>query len=202
MSMVEPEERERLAVDAVRVLLVLVTPLVVGGVFALEPFLSWWMDPAFAQAAAPAGRLLLLGTWANSLARTPFVHLQARGRPDLVAKAHLAELVPYLLLLYLALARWGIVGAAAAWCARVVADALLLFAASGIPRRVLRLFVAPALMLAIAVASSGRDAGPVGWSIRGALVLASVAWAMHVMPPTLPATMSRVLARRTLAGKS
>ena len=48
------------------------------------------------------------------------------GRPDLTAKLHLAELLPYLLLLAWCTQTWGIVGAALVWALRVAVDALVL----------------------------------------------------------------------------
>jgi O-antigen/teichoic acid export membrane protein len=63
----------------------------------------------------------------NCLAYLPFTLLQARGRADVPAKAHLVELPLYLVLLWALVTRWGIEGAALAWALRCVADALVLF---------------------------------------------------------------------------
>jgi len=57
----------------------------------------------------------------------PFAALQAQGRPDLVAKFHLLELLPFIALLWWSLHRFGLLGAAGAWSLRVTADAVLLF---------------------------------------------------------------------------
>ena len=47
---------------------------------------------------------------------------QALGRPDLTAKMHLAELLPYLIMLVWATQTWGIMGAAWVWAMRVAVD--------------------------------------------------------------------------------
>src|SRR5439155_11444518 len=60
----EGEERERLFSEAVRVLLVVVTPLIIAGLIIMDPFLSWWLGSRFAENAAIVGQILLLGLWA------------------------------------------------------------------------------------------------------------------------------------------
>jgi O-antigen/teichoic acid export membrane protein len=55
-----------------------------------------------------------------------FILLQAKGNPRLTALFHLAELVLYLFVLWALASRWGLIGAAAAWLARVALDWLLL----------------------------------------------------------------------------
>lgn len=71
-------------------------------------------------------RILAVGVAANGMAAIPYSLLQASGRARWTATLHLMEIVPYLVLLWFAVERWGIVGAAAAWTARVVIDGLLM----------------------------------------------------------------------------
>lgn len=91
-----------------------------------EELLAAWIDPAFAREAAPVARWLAVGVWVNVVAHTPFTFLQSVGRSDLIAKVHLAELLPYL-----ALVAWwthghGIAGTAAVWTLRVLVDTVLM----------------------------------------------------------------------------
>lgn len=58
-----------------------------------------WLGAEFAQCSAPVLVLLAIGVLVNSLAQVPFALVQAAGRPDVTAKFHLAELVPYLSLM-------------------------------------------------------------------------------------------------------
>jgi len=67
----------------------------------------------------------------NCLAHIPFTLLQARGRADLTGKLHLAELPFYVVLLVVLVGSVGIGGAAIAWSARCVVDALALFLLAG-----------------------------------------------------------------------
>jgi hypothetical protein len=58
--------------------------------------------------------------------------LQARGRPDLLAKFNLLELLPYFGILYIAMHTLGLVGVAAAFSLRILIDFILRAAFSGI----------------------------------------------------------------------
>jgi O-antigen/teichoic acid export membrane protein len=98
-------------------------------VFAADG-LRLWLSDEFAQRGAAVLQWLATGVLINSLAYVPFAFVQGAGRPDLSAKLHLAELPVYLLVLWLFMQQWGIVGAAAAWTLRVAVDAVVLFAMS------------------------------------------------------------------------
>ena len=89
--------------------------------------LSLWLGLTFAESAAPPLQILACGMFANSLARVPLTYLQAAGRPDLTAKAHLAELPLYVLVLVSLTTLYGINGVAIAWTVRAVIDAVVLF---------------------------------------------------------------------------
>ncbi len=102
-----------------------------GGVCALAlglayPVLRVWISEEFATRALPIVAVLCLGIWINSIASLPFTLLQARGNPRLTALFHLAELAAYLVVLWWATGHWGLMGAAVAWVARVMLDAVLL----------------------------------------------------------------------------
>ena len=121
----------RLASEAATALAAVLTPVVVLGIAALPIFMRFWVGRVFAQHAASVGVVLFLGIWVNGLAFIPYEHLQAIERPDVVAKFHAAELVPFLGLLWLGLHYFGLIGAAWAWTLRVTVDAGLLFAVAG-----------------------------------------------------------------------
>ena len=181
------EEEQRLAHEGLRALLVIMTPLVVLGILFLEPFLSWWISAEFARQSAGVGQLLLLGFWANSFAMIPYAQLQARGRPDLVAKCHLAEALPYFGLLYLGLSTVGMIGAAAAFSLRVLADFFLLAGFAGILRRALRSLLVPALLLGLAffTAIQGGPEQPAWLGLVALNVLVVMVWACRAAPPLL-----------------
>jgi O-antigen/teichoic acid export membrane protein len=146
---------------------------------------------------APLAFILAGGAWANSLARLAFAELQARGRPDLPARTHLAELVPYAGLLYLTLTTMGIAGAAVAWSIRCVADAAILFWFSNARLRTLR-----PLLLDLLVVGAGLGcalAFPL-WSPAKAALLVAIgivwlAFAWRRRPPRLDALVKQWRAR-------
>ncbi|WP_422126394.1 flippase [Thioalkalivibrio sulfidiphilus] len=100
---------------------------VLAGTFLLGPeALSIWLGEEFRNASTPVVHWLAAGWMINVLAQPAFAVLQAAGRPDLTAKTHLAEFVPYLGVLWWLAGAYGIAGVAAAWMLRVVADTLIL----------------------------------------------------------------------------
>jgi len=95
-----------------------------------RPILSWWLSPEFAAVAAPIIWVLAIGIWINSIAQLPYTLIHALGQPKTTALFHLLELVFYFLVLYWFAAMWGLMGAAIAWCSRVLLDFILLSIAS------------------------------------------------------------------------
>jgi len=138
-----PSEEIRLATKGIRLLVCVMTPLVTIGILFMEPFLAWWIDEEFASHSSTIGQILLLGFWFNGLAKIPSVQLQAKGRPDAVAKCHLAEVLPYLGLLYFGINRFGAVGAAVVFSLRVIVDLVILARLSGVLPFVFRLMPLP-----------------------------------------------------------
>jgi O-antigen/teichoic acid export membrane protein len=92
-----------------------------------NPFLTWWVGSNFASRAIPVFELLMIGAWVNGVAFIPFALLQGQGRPDLVAKLHALEFLPFIFVLWILLQHFGLPGAALAWSTRVTVDAILLF---------------------------------------------------------------------------
>jgi len=99
---------------------------VLAGLFAPQ-WLALWLGADYAAQSAAATRWLAAGVAINCAAQVPFALLQARGRPDSAAKAHLVELPFYLAALFFLVPRYGIEGAAIAWCARSAVDAAIMF---------------------------------------------------------------------------
>lgn len=113
------------------------------GILLVAPFIALWLGPKFAEVGAPVARILLIGGWINGLAFIPYSLLQAKGRPDLPAKFHLLETLPFVGVLWALSSLLGIQGAALAWSLRVLGDAGLLAAGAGMRLRMIR-SIAPA----------------------------------------------------------
>ena len=185
-SAVDKEEQARLADQAVKVLLVVLTPVIISGVLLMEPFLHWWISAEFAKQSATVGEVIALGLWANGLANIPFAQLQAQGKPDVVAKCHLAELLPYLFFLVIALKHWGVVGAACVWSLRVSADAVLLFYFSDY-KFLTSVHVWPVAMLSITAFSVFMFPvqAPERWFAGFAVLVVCVFWSWRNAPQSL-----------------
>ncbi len=84
--------------------------------------LRWWVGPVFEEQGTQVTQILLLAFGVNALAQIPFTALQAAGRVRAVALLHVAELLPYGAVVFLAISWLGIAGAAWAWLFRSVID--------------------------------------------------------------------------------
>jgi O-antigen/teichoic acid export membrane protein len=192
------EESLPLARSALQALAALMTPLVVGGLFLIEPFLRWWLHPEFAVYASTSARILLLGFWANAFARIPYVALQAAGRPGVVARCHLAELLPYLGALYVGLSTWGLPGAALAFSVRAFADCGLLLLLAGFLRAGLRTLAVPGGLVlgsfALATALPKTPLLALGLATAGGV--AAAGWAWFSAPAALRALANPLAWRR------
>jgi O-antigen/teichoic acid export membrane protein len=107
-------------------------PLAVLGATFSAPFLEWWIGGDVARNAAPIAAVLFAGVWINGIGHVPYTLLQAQGRPDLPARFHILEFVPFLIVLAIGVEFGGAFGAAIAWCGRVLFDSALLLAAAGL----------------------------------------------------------------------
>ena len=181
------QEEHRLALEALRTLVVVMTPLVAGGILLMEPFLSWWISPAFEQQAAGVGKIILLGFWANGFATIPSAQLQARGRPDIVAICHLFELIPYFALLYFGLNYFGMAGAALAFSFRVAVDLILLASLAGILKLFIYSLLTPALFLTAAFSISTLTIpGQTTWILLVVSIFFMIAtWAWYQVPAAI-----------------
>ena len=101
--------------------------LAIAGPWLLEV----WLGREFAEQGRVVVRILALGVFVNAVAHVPSGFLTALGRPNTIAKFHVAELAVHLPLAWVLIVNWGIVGAALAWTIRVTIDACLLFWATG-----------------------------------------------------------------------
>lgn len=168
--------------DATRLLAKILTPIIIVGISMLQPFLDLWINPAFAGKSAPVGEIILLGIWINGLAFFPLALLQAQGRPDLVAKFHLLELLPFLIILWAGMKWFGLEGAAWAWTIRVAVDALLLFWASGMLASAISTLWPATIFLGITSLLSRLPMGLWEWPAMAITLFVSCLWTWHTEP--------------------
>jgi O-antigen/teichoic acid export membrane protein len=167
------------------------------------PLMTLWIGHDLAAQSAPVAQILLPAVYANSFGLILFFFLQARNRPDITAKLHLAELLPYAALLYLLMRTHGVAGAAMAWSIRTIIDAALLAWLAGIGwpalLRVLPLF---GLVVGSAVAALTLNVETaMFWSMQAILAILASYLSIRLAPPRAHELVTARLAmlRRRLA---
>lgn len=199
LALAAPDEANRIAGMGVATLYALLTPPVAAGLVLMEPVMRLWLGDEIGPQSAVVGRVFIIAFWLNAFAQIPYTRLQASGRPDIVTKALLVELLPYLGLLYLALQEFGLLGAVYVYLLRVIVDTLILFRLSDIG------FARARLILATLVLFEGADIALRHYALSGlpahfgyaALAGAVAAVPSYmVMPPVLRDRILAMLPRR------
>ncbi|WOH53661.1 flippase [Bradyrhizobium sp. sBnM-33] len=159
--------------------------------------LGMWVGEDFALESHLVAEILLIGVWINGLALIPFTLLQAQNRPDLVAKLHALEVIPFVLLLSLFIKIFGLPGAAMAWCLRVTADGVLMFLAAGFKGAGLKELGAPALAVIAALLIAELIRPDIGAALAWALAILSClsAWMLSRRDQVLISYVRPIISR-------
>lgn len=178
-------DARQLSRDAAGVIYAAFTPAVAAALVAMEPAMRFWLGSETGGHAAPLARIFLIAAWLNCFAQIPFARLQAQGRPDLVAKVHLAEAPFYLAALWIGLDRFGLSGAAWVFLARMAIDTVILFwlANRQVERLVLTSLTLMLLCAAVPLLNRAMIVDP-GPALAGAIAAgaAFLAPAAYVLP--------------------
>ncbi len=179
-----PGDAKDLATRAVKLIGIGMTLIIAPAILLVGPFLKLWVGAEVASQSTPVAQIILLGLWINSPAFVPFSLLQAQGRPDVVAKFHLLEIVPFVGLLWVMLNNLGITGAALAWSARVALDTGLLFWGSRIGWASLGELLPGATIVGAAwfVAAVIQPSPVLASAIAVVIVSATAAWGYRIEP--------------------
>jgi len=193
-SLLDREECARMAQQAVFGLAAITLPLMLVATILMKPFLNVWVGPEFAKASASVGEVLLIGVWVNNLAWIPLTMLQAQGRPEVVAKFHVIELLPFIIALWIGIAIAGLQGAAWAWVVRVTVDAILLFSAAGLRGRIFSVIcVGLGLIIAMQlIIHSAADFPAIRAGALITLMIPALCYTVRVAPSDLWASLVRV----------
>lgn len=174
----------KLARDAVLGVAAILTPIVMTTIILVHPFFTVWLGPNEAQHCFRPAEILLLGIWINGLAFVPYALLQGQNRPDLVAKFHALEIVPFMIVLWLGIRIAGVEGAAWAWTVRVIVDGLLLFWAAKVGHTLIIQFLSASALITVTLFSTKLlDIGP-ATRIPAAVLIGAfgVAWSCLAAP--------------------
>lgn len=101
-------------------------PIIIILIFFASFILKLWLGNKFEIESTYVFQILAVGVLFNGVANIPFACIQGAGRSDLTAKVHLVELFIYVPLLYFAVLKFGIIGAATVWSIRVICDGFVL----------------------------------------------------------------------------
>lgn len=118
---------EKIYRQGIRATAVILFPITFLIIFFSRDILTVWLGGVFAQNSTLVMQFLTLGVFINSIAAIPFTCLQATGRPDIAARAHLVELPAYVALLIVLAKNFGIAGVAGAWTIRNLIDLGILY---------------------------------------------------------------------------
>lgn len=127
-----PTQGKELAKQASAILVTVMTPVVITGLFLVQPFLELWVGKEFSANCTGVAELILLGVWVNATVIPHHARFIATENPRTIAFIFLMETPIYLLMLWQGVTQWGVVGAAGAWCLRVVLDTGILLRLNGV----------------------------------------------------------------------
>jgi O-antigen/teichoic acid export membrane protein len=191
------EEEQALLTLGLRMLLTTLMPLCVAGNLIMGVFLHLWVGDVIAAQGTIVGCILVFGFWMPGVGHIPSTVIQARGRPDIVAKLLLVYVIPYFTSLFAALHWFGIVGAAGVWAIRSSMD-FWLFKWAPVPRRE----AAQVALCSAIVFTSSTAAVLLDWRkltfwivLSGLLILSGIV-AASVAPPTARERFKQFLACR------
>jgi O-antigen/teichoic acid export membrane protein len=123
----DKDKVEHLYVCSLKYLLLVIGPIILTLVIFAGNVLSLWLGSDWASKTTLVFQILAIGVLMNALAQMPANLLDGIGRPDLKAKVFLSYLLPYIILLWFLISRFGITGAALAWTLRATLELVLFF---------------------------------------------------------------------------
>jgi O-antigen/teichoic acid export membrane protein len=126
LSRLSADDAKRLATRTIVTLAFAFGAVCGPAIILAQPLLILWVGRDFAESAGPVAQFVLIGSWANGIGLIPYALMQGQRRPDITAKIHLVEALPFVAILYVFVMAFGLPGAALAWSLRTVADCILM----------------------------------------------------------------------------
>lgn len=148
------KSRHDMAVHALQSLSLLMTPIIVIVILLLSPFLNLWLGFDVAEKIVSISYLFFFGIWVNSIGHVPVVFLIGKGTPEVVAKVHLAEVLPFIALVYIGAISFGVIGVVMAWAVRVIVDTIIMCHLAKMHREALKATMQPAVILIFILGSA------------------------------------------------
>jgi O-antigen/teichoic acid export membrane protein len=123
-----PERRNELYtlyLRTIRLNIAVILPLFVILATVAKPLFTVWAGSEFGLNSTIPFYILLIGYFLNLMAYVSQALLLAAGRTSIIAKLNWVELIFYIVLLFVLSSRFGAIGAASAWAARVGVDCFI-----------------------------------------------------------------------------
>ena len=124
------EELDSLYARSIKYLLLVMAPVTLLVVLFAHSVLQVWISPDFASHSTVVFQILAFGMLLNAVSQIPSQLLDSYGRPDLRAKVFLAYMPGYVLLAWLLISHFGLVGAAIGWTVRSGVELAIFFVAA------------------------------------------------------------------------
>ena len=131
LGMGQKENLQTLYSRSIKYIFCVLAPVSLILVLFAKPIIKVWLGQDFVDKSAVPLQILSVGVFINCFAHVPYCFMQALGRPDTAAKLFLCELIPYGLMAWWMIGRYGIAGAAAAWSIRTAIEVFLLLWLTG-----------------------------------------------------------------------
>lgn len=94
--------------------------------YAMPYLLRFWIGPQVEDAPIKVGQILCVGVFFNAIGTMYFSLLHAYGKTKMTAFLHMIELPFFVVILYISINHFGVIGAAVAWTLRAVVEMLAL----------------------------------------------------------------------------
>jgi len=178
------EEAVEIAHHALGFLQTLLTPVTVGALFVLEPFLHSWVGQELSTSSAHIGRLMVIGVWLAGQTTVARNLMLAQGKEPVVAHVSMLLLPAFALLLWGAVSLLGIQGAVIAVLVRGVVEYAALLRLCGMRAGPLLREMGPHLgFVAVALALASQVNGWLPCLAAGTvLALINMGWSLHSSP--------------------
>jgi O-antigen/teichoic acid export membrane protein len=115
-----PAESHSLYMRAINVTVLLMLPVTIVLIIFSRPLLQLWLGGDFPSLSSGVFQILAAAVLVQAICYVPLTSLLAQGKPDIAAKYYLVEIPLYAGLCLLLIPSMGILGAAWAYCIRMV----------------------------------------------------------------------------------
>lgn len=180
LSSANGDHAKILAQESLGLLNAFFTPVALVASLAVGPFLHLWVGGEIASSSGPLARVLIIGMWLGGQADITRTLIQAQGNPAAAAREGVLQLVIYVVMLWVAMSQFGLMGAAVATVARGLFDYILLLWISRVPLRTTLLeMLAHLAFLAVNLKMTESSlANSVTLIAGAALIAANLTWSL------------------------